>query len=96
MKKKRDKQTQTERQRQKERERLTEKVNGPVWSKFNKEEIPGNGRSMHDILLTLRGNICQLWVLNRRDFYSCVRSTPLRDSYQTQADDDLWVTALTG
>ena len=49
-----------------------------------------------DLLQALRENICQLWVLNRRDLYSCVRSTSLRDSYQTQADDDLWVTALTG
>ena len=37
----RDRETETE------RERHREKVNGPVWSKFNGEEIPGSGRSMH-------------------------------------------------
>ena len=46
------------------------------------EEIPENGQSMRGCALTYSRlkmeNICQLWVLKRRDLNFCVRSTPLR------------------
>ena len=57
------------------------KMNGPRRLKLgqgrNSWKVAKHAWLCSDLLQALKGNICQLWVLNRRDLNFCVRSTPL-------------------